>query len=530
MSVFLRFFSLIIILYFQSLGLAVTTTYVSADDGDITLKSVVMTTGKDNVQGIFAKPLSEELLKIVESEHFFEVPQAPLEGDFDLDDLRANPKQVNALVTKAGTDGLLHLQISKGQIGLRMELGLFTRTSGLLWAYSEFVEKQKFDHDYLRGTIKIMYEQIINQLPYQGLVLSRSGSKVTVNRGTSAGLRPDQEINVIQVLSVKRHPQFQFVTHVEKQIVGKIRLIKTDETLSFGHILFEQEPQVIQPGLKLLLREPVSYPNLVLSQNEGVIDHLMGRPDAEVMMKGDAKEWLPQSVPTFARVHALLGWGEFNTTTNLATSGSQEGLTSFALNAQFDADLWINRTWFIRAGINQGSAQVKNPLSGSAPTRLNYSIQSTKLALGYDFEVASSIYGPRIQALLGVSQFHAKVTESNPTSFTTTDYNSNVVGLVGYMPVDDLSPKWGLGAEIWYHLSPSVTEKPVTSGDPENLYLSQIAGSVYYNWTPNLYWIFRLSIDSARSDFSGTGTRLGEMATSTEINWRRIDVGVEYLF
>jgi hypothetical protein len=395
-----------------------------------------------------------------------------------------------------------------------MELGLFTKASGLLWAYSDFVEKQKFDHDYLRGIVKTLYEQVISQLPYQGLILSRSGTKVTINRGSLGGFIPDQEINVIQVLSVQRHPQFKFATHVEKQIVGKIRLTKTDETLSFGHILYEKEPQVIQPGLKLLMREPVSYPNLISSQNEGVIEHLMGRTDGDVLLQGDGKEWVPQAEPTFARVHALLGWGEFNTSTNLATSGSQQGLTSFALNAQFD----------------QGSAQVANPLSGSSPTRLNYSIQTTKLAVGYDFEVASSVYGPRIQALLGLSQFHAKVTESNPTSFTTTDYDSNTIGLVGYMPLDELNPKWGLGAEIWYHFQPSLTEKPVTSGSSDNIYISQIAGAVYYNWTPNLYWIYRLCVDSARSDFSGTGTRIGEMATSTEINWRRIDIGIEYLF
>lgn len=530
MSVFKRILLVCILVCCQNLGLAISTSYVSADDTDITIKSVAITAGRDNVQGIFSKPMTEELQNLVNNEHFFELLNSPLAGDFDLDELRATPKLVIDATTKAQTDGLLHLQISKGALGLRMELGLFTKTSGLLWAYSEFIEKQKFDHDYLRGVVKTLYEQIVGQLPYQGLILSRAGNKVTINRGALGGLRPDQEINVIQILSVQRHPQFKFATHVEKQIVGKIRLTQTDDTLSFGHILYEKEPQVIQPGMKLLMREPVAYPNLVSSKNEGIIEHLMGRPDGDVMMQGDAKEWVPQDVPTFARVHALLGWGEFNTSTHLATSGSQQGLTSFALNAQFDADLWINRTWFIRAGINQGSAQVKNPLSGSSPSVLNYSIQSTKLALGYDFEVDSSVYGPRLQALLGLSQFHAKVTDSNPTSFTTTDYDSNTIGLVGYIPLDELNPKWGLGAEIWYHFNPSLDEKPVTSGDSDNIYLSQIAGAVYYNWTPNLYWLFRLCVDSARSDFTGTGTRIGEMATSTELNWRRIDVGIEYLF
>lgn len=509
---------------------AVTTTYVSADDEDITIKSVVVTPGKDNVQGIFATPLSAYLRSLVERDRFWEITDTASNLDVDLDELRANAKQTTDLIKKNNSDGLLHLQLSKGSQGLRFQLGLFTKKTGFLWAYSDFLEKQKFDLEYTRSVIDNLYQQVLSQLPYQGLLLSRNGSKVTINRGALAQLRPDQELNVIQVISVKRHPQFQFVIHVEKEIIGKVRLTKIDETLSFGYILFEKEPQVIQPGLKLVFRDPVSYPKLVDSKNESIVEHLLARGDGEVMMQGDSKEWVPQNLPTFGRMHAMLGIGELDASTNLSTAGSLQSLTSMALNAQFDADFWMNQSWFIRAGINQGSAQVRNPLPDSSPNRLNFSLQSTKLALGIDLEVDENIYGPRLQALLGISQFHSTVTESNPTSFTTNEFYGTAVGLVGFMPLEENGSRWGLGAEIWYHFNPRLNEKPVDSGSAKNIHMSQISGALYYHTRPNLYWVSRLTVDAYRARFSGTGTRVGDTATSTEIYWRRIDCGIEYLF
>ncbi len=514
----------------ESASYGVTTSYVSADDEDITLKSIMVTSGKDNLQSIYAKPLSEFLADFIEKEHFLELSNATPEPDVDLSDLRSQPKIVTDILAKTNADGLIHLQLSKGQMGLRIELGLFTRKSGQLWAYADMLEKEKFDLEYARKLVQVLYQQLINQIPYQGLLLSRTGGKVTINRGSLAGLRPDQDIDVIQVVGVKRHPQFQFVTHVQKEIVGKIRITKTDETLSFGYILFEKEPQALQAGLKLLLREPVYYPSLATSKNETIVEHLLARGDGSVIMQGDSKEWLPQDPPTFGRAHVLFGMGQFGASTNLSTSGGQQGSTLLALNAQVDADLWITRNWFIHAGLNQGSAQIANPLANSSPAKLNFSLQSLKVAAGYDLEISQSIYGPRLQGLVGYSQFSATSTESSPTSFTNNVFSGFGFGLAGYMPWDEYESKWGFGAELWYHLLPSVSETPVTSGSSVNTKIIELSGAAYYHWRPNIYWMGKLSIDSLNTSFSGTGTRTGESATSTDFAWTRMNAGIEYLF
>lgn len=518
----------LIILFVPLVSMGITTSYISADDEDITLQSIVVSKGKDNVQSIYAKPLSEYVSSLVEQDHFLDL--STYSGDtLDINELRSNPKMVTELINKNKSDGLLHLQITKGPMGLFLEMGLFTKKSGLLWAYAESLMKDKLDIESVKATMALLHSQIMSQIPYQGLILSRSGRRVTINRGSLSNIKLDQDIDVIQVIGVKRHPQFQFITHVQKEIIGKVRITQIDENISFGYLLFEKEPQVVQTGLKVLLREPTYYPDLATSKNEAVVDHLLSRSDGQVMMRGDSKEWLPLDPPSFGRAHVLFGMGQFASSTNLSTEGGQQSSTIMAFNAQVDADLWITRKWYLRVGLNQGSAQVNNPLSGSSPSKLNYSLQGLKTALGYDFEISPSIYGPRFQALLGYSQFHASATESTPTTYTSTLFSGLALGLEGYLPWHEVNSKWGFGAELWYHFSPSVSESPVTSGSAKQISIIELAGSAQYQWSPNIAWIGKIAFDTFSSSFSGAGTR-PQVATSSDLSWMRINAGMEYLF
>ncbi len=513
-----------------SFSLGLTTSFVSADDEEITLKTLAVSSGKDNLQGIYARPLSQFIESLIEQDHSFDLKSAlPSTANLDLNDLRSNPKTTSELIGKHSSDALIHLQATKGTMGLQIELALFTKKSGQLWAYTEKLVTEKFDLENVKKATATLYSQLINQIPYQGMILSRTGGKVTINRGAQFQLYPDQEINIIQVIGVKRHPQYQFVTHVEKEIIGKIKLTKIDETLSFGYIIFEKEPQSVQPGLKILLREPIYYPSLATSKNEEVVDYLLTRADGQTMLRDNSNEWLPEGRPTFGRTHILFGLGQFTTSTTLSTDGGQQGSTLMALNAQVDADLWITQKWFTRLGLNQGSAQVKNPLSGSTPENINFSLQGIKVAAGYDFTLSQSVYGPRLQAMLGYSQFSAKATESAPTSFTSTSYSGLCFGVTGYIPWDEIESKWGYGAELWYHLLPSVSETPVTSGTSSTTQIIELSGSTLYRWRPNLYWIGKLSMDSLSTSFSGTGTRT-QSASAADLSWVRVNGGIEYLF
>lgn len=520
-----------LILFFPLGAFSIATTFVSADDEDITLQSVAISPGHDNVQGIYAPALTNYLQTLIEGSRFLDGRMATSNTtEWDLNELRSSPTATSKLIRQLNADSLIHLQVSKGQMGLRYELGLFTAKTGQLWAYADAMEPTKLDLEYGKDIVRKLYQHILAQLPFQGLILSRQGNKVTVGRGQLGGLRPDQEIEVIQVVGVKRHPEFQFVTEVHKQVIGKIHITQVDETMGFGYIIFEREPQSLKVGHKLLIREPVLYPALASSKNEPVVDHLMARADGAVVLQGQSKEWKPEDPPTFGRAHFLFGLGDFGSGSKFETSGPQKETTLSASNASVDSDLWLTQNWLLSFALNQGTADLENPLAGSSPATITFALQNIKMGIGYDLGLSNDINGPRLKIHLANSQFKTRVTDNSPTSYTGSSFTATAVGLIGHLPLTDDSTKWAMGAEFWYHLSPRIKESPVKSGQGSNIEMSELSWLLSYKMNSRVSWMSKYSMNTYRSRFSGTSTRVGELVSSSEITWKYLNFGMEYLF
>jgi hypothetical protein len=97
------------------------------------------------------------------------------------------------------------------------------------------------------------------------------------------------------------------------------------------------------------------------------------------------------------------------------------------------------------------------------------------------------------------------------------------------MPWHEENSRWGFGAELWYHISPSITETPVTSGSPEQIQIIELSGSANYQWRPDISWVGKISYDTFNTSFSGTGTR-PQVTTGSDLSWVRLNAGMEYLF
>lgn len=531
MTLFYKKLLCLTLLLIPSLGFSVTTTFISPEDEDITLRSVGVTTGRDNVMGVYASPLSTFLSEELAKGKFLDTKL--LSGgktEWDINQLKAEPTNTAQKIKDVSVDAIIHLQVSKGPMGLRYELGLFTAKSGLLWAYVDYLEKAKMDLEYGKDIVRKLSQQLLSQLPFQGLILSRNGNKVTVGRGQLGGVKPDQEIDVIQIVGVTRHPQFQFVTEVQKQVVGRIHITSIDETMSFGYIMFEKEPQSLEVGHKLLIREPIFYPTLASSKNEPVVDHLLSRSDGAVVLQGTSKEWTPEDPPSFGRAHFLFGLGAFGAGSKFETSGSKKETSPYAGNAGVDLDLWLTQRWSLYFAFNQGTADLNNPIDGSTPLTITFALQNIKMGFGYDLGLSDDVDGPRMKIHLTNSQFKTRATESLPTSYTGSTFTGTAVGLVGFLPLTEESKKWGMGAEFWYHLSPRIKESPVKSGASSSVEMSELAWLLSYKLNSKVSWTSKYSMNTYRSRFSGQGTRVGEVVSSSEYTWKYVNVGMEYLF
>ena len=100
---------------------------------------------------------------------------------------------------------------------------------------------------------------MVKKIPYAGLILSRQGNRVTMDIGTRDGVHDNTVVSVEQIILLKRHPKFHFILASEKEVLGKIRIVKSDETLSFGTVLSEKEPGVITTDSKITGLDFVNY-------------------------------------------------------------------------------------------------------------------------------------------------------------------------------------------------------------------------------------------------------------------------------
>src|SRR5207253_5550013 len=116
----------------------------------------------------------------------------------------------------------------------------------------ELTDYQGYEIADLEKQLQSMYEKLKARLPYRGMVLSRRGKEVTINLGYKMGIKNNDEISVVQFLKVNRHPKLKFLVSTEKEILGKLKVYKADESLSFAYVTYEREPGTVQANAKLL--------------------------------------------------------------------------------------------------------------------------------------------------------------------------------------------------------------------------------------------------------------------------------------
>ena len=89
-----------------------------------------------------------------------------------------------------------------------------------------------------------MLKDVLKKIPYDALVLSRQGNLITVNLGKKDGIEKGKVLTVIQIIKEQRHPKFGILIKTDKEILGKIKLLKIDDNLSFGKIIVEKEKKI----------------------------------------------------------------------------------------------------------------------------------------------------------------------------------------------------------------------------------------------------------------------------------------------
>lgn len=498
------------------------TPYRSEPDELVTIRHLSLLPVFDNLQGIYSRPVESHLREILKSNHRFEYLEAattgPIRTPEDLEDSKDLVKEISAGLK---SDAFLATRVTKGPGGISIKMNLFLKKDHSLLAQEEVTGLQSLDVDSVQKASENLLKKVMRHIPYEGVILSRQGNRVTLNLGLRDGVKGGDVVSVIQIIKLNRHPRFEFLVGSEKEILGRVRLNKVENTLSFGRIVTEKEPGAIQVNAKVSGISPVSYADAGEWSDESVnvYDDLMQRPDSQLSFGERPREWIPKNRPTFGAIGAHLGLGRYSS--NIKT-GSETVNTKTDLAYPFitlHGELWITPTWSVHTLLRQGIISTDNP---GASGDLSHALSSYELLFGYNLRLGGGTWAPKVEFFGGYSTYRLTVDKTDSNLFTTKTYQGPKIGVSGYYPLSPES-RHSVGASLSMFLSPKLKESPTAASSSKND-VKQFGIFIDRQMQVNLNARLGLDFELYSSDL------VGGQADSSSQRHTTTSLGLQYLF
>ncbi len=504
--------------------------YHSEADELVTIRKITVLPIIDNVQGIYAHPLQTFITEEAQKTHRWDYVESNWLGPIvSPEDLVREPQKLEEMSKSIPADAFVICRVSRGPKGLNMIVSMYLTKDHKLFSQTEAKDLSRTDIESAKQDLAKLWNQTLGKIPYSGRVLSRQNNRLTINLGSSDGIQNNQVLSIVQILSLQRHPKFGFLISTEKEILGSIKILKVDETLSFATVVSERERGAIQKDSKIGPIDMISYPETnSLSPDAPPAAVLGASPTADAVYGKNPDAWVPTKPPSFGSIGLRLGVGSLADNMKLQSEGSLSSSANLYPSVALDAELWITSEFSVHAAIGEGIASIGNPLSGSTPNSLSLSTSSYQMLIGYNLRFGSDVWGPKLEGLIGFSSMRFYVDDSSPTSYTSMEYTGFKFGIDASTPITP-DRVWGAGAQLFFMLSPHLAESPVTSGSSSKTNVNQFAIYGYRKFGEHLKAIGQLDFQIDSTSFSGTGTRT-DSATSASQRITSFSGGIAYLF
>ncbi len=375
--------------------------------------------------------------------------------------------------------------------------------------------------------IRELYEGAVGKLPYKARVLSRQNQRVTLDIGSSDGIKPDSIVTVDHIIAIKRHPKFNFILSTEKEIVGKIKILKAEPKLSFGIIVQEKDRGVISVDSKVSGIDYINYPETDLNGQPSSTPGVFPKQDQASFGK-NPREWKPDKQPSLGLVGLALGLGSTHYSLTLQNAGSITGDNGLYPQIQFRGELWITQNWFLGSQIRQGIYSMGNTLTSSTPGTLNANSGVYDLHFGYNFLLQDDFWGPQLRVSLGFYKYSLFVDATTPLGLTSTSYSGFNLGIGGQVPLDQ-DKIYNLEAKLTLALLPTLNETPASSAANSSPSITTLLIGGSYKLTNNFKARAAFDFDFYSATFTGTGTR-SDTGQNTSQTLFTLLGGLDYYF
>lgn len=514
---------------------APTGSFRSDADDLLTVQTVSVFPFTDNLQGIYARPLEAHFISLIDKMHRWDYVPASSTGPIVAPEEIESSSEKGLQVSQGlGADSFFVVRVSKGPNGVTIHMSMFLSKDGKLLSQAVLKDYKQFDIEALKEQIGRLLTEVVARLPYSGRVLSREGNRVTVNLGARDGIQPNQVLNVVQIINAQRHPKFNFLVKTEREIFGKIKILKVDETLSFGMVISERDKGVIVKNSKIGSVDFVTYGNASsLSLTPTPEEALGTRDDGKVAFGKDARPWLPQNPPTFGQIGGMIGLGRasFNRQSTDASVGTAEATNNMAPSIALSGEIWVTEEWTFQANLKSGIVPIDNPKSNSTPTELNQTLMYYDAALGYTFRLGPSLMSPQVEPFFGLYYYSLDTDDSSPRVYTDLTISGMKLGVRGSAPVGD-SGEYGVGGKFAIGntplFKPGVKEAPAPSSDSVKGSMVQFGVFAFKRSGERLKFQGALDFEMYSATFSGPSGP--NPATSASHRYTTLSGGIVYMF
>ena len=501
-----------------------TTQYMSQYDESITLNKVTYLPSVDNVNGVYAKAINERLEKLIVANHKWDFVEPPAIGPkIQPDDLINNPQNVLSFSKKLGVDGFFLSELRKDPKETKIHLYLFSAKSGALITEAS-LKRINHNTEIVQVAINSLMARVVEKVPYDALIVSRTDNRVTINAGKVDGVQMGQNLTAIKIIGAKMHPKRKFIIKSSKVLLGQIRVVKVDDKLSFADIVTETEPGVLTKNVKITGISRVSYESTPWTKQYTPPEQLLSENNKSVFGK-DAREWVAKDPPTFGKVGANFGIGSFDNNLTLSNGQSLDSKASTYPRVRIDGEVWITPKIYGDASFAQGIGSGTDPTSGQ---EISQSLTQYRFSFGYNFILRDEFFGPKLSLDIGFSSYRMFIDTTSNTGYTTMEYRSLPIGIGGYVPIN-ARRTWAIGGKAYFHFFPSLTETPFSSAGESDNTINHFLFYAENKISQRLRWKVGLEFLLLSSSFSGQGGRATPASNSSH-RFTLLTTGVDYMF
>ncbi len=514
--------------FLSTFAMAASNAYVSEIDKSFTVHKVGVLPVVDNVGGIYSRSVESKINELIKESHRFDLIEIKsADARKTIDDYEVDPEAIKNIGKKYGVDAVISARVGKKEKTIDIILDMFLTADGLLLSQDRIENEPQFEiSDVERKTIEL-YSRVVGKLPYKALVLSRQGNRVTLDIGGRDGIRSNTIVSVEHIISAKRHPKFNFLLSTEKEIMGKIKIIKVDDTLSFGVVLQEKDRGVVGPDSKITGLDFVNYTESLPGAESLQPTQAADLGQNAISFGKNPKEWLPPRQPSFGRVGVSLGLGTYHSAISLRNAGSFSGDVPVYPQLGVSSEIWMTPSWYLGGLIQQGVMSVTNPQTGT-PTKLGANTSHYDVHFGYKFLLQDDFWGPVINLHLGFAKYTLFIDASTPLTFTSSSYSGLYGGLGGSVPLSS-DRRYYFDVNLDRYLFPSMVESPSTSGAGSDNSVTSFSFGGSYKMTSQFWVSAHLGFEFYSSTFTGTGSR-NDTGLNASQSLTTLTSGIDYLF